>query len=364
MATIDPLRFVRSDFEEIEEYEPVVPLEVLAREIGLPAERLAKLDANENLYGPLPQVREAVARADLHMYPDPRQGALREAIGDYLGVDPVMVVAGAGSDDLIDIVMRLVRPARVVNSPPTFGMYPFLARVNGAAIAEAPRTQGPAFEPDVPRIAREVRGGATLVFLASPNNPTGNALHQEQLEAVCGLEALVVVDEAYAEFSGRTALPLLSRYPNLVVLRTFSKWAALAGMRVGYAVAHPELARRMMAVKQPYNVSAAAEAAALAALQHRAQIFESVGCILAERERMSRMVAATGWLRPIPSEANFVLFQVMGREAGEVASALRTRGVLVRHYDRTGLREYLRISAGRPRDTDLLLQALNALGQP
>jgi histidinol-phosphate aminotransferase len=357
----DPLSFVRDDFRDLDPYEPVRPLEVVAREIGLPVERIVKLDANENLYGPLPAVREAAATADLHIYPDPEQVELRAAIAAYLRVDPDQVVAGAGSDDLIDVIIRLSGAREVVDAPPTFGMYGFLSRIAGARVIEAQRTAGPAFEPDIPAIARAVRGGARIVFLASPNNPTGNCLHPEQIDALCHLDCLVVVDEAYAEFSGTTALPLLERWSNLVILRTFSKWAGLAGLRIGYAIAHPELIRRMMAIKQPYNVNVAADAAARAALAHRAEILETVRCIVAERERMSGLVGRLGWLRPVPSEANFVLFHVEGRPAAEVALALRRKGVLVRYYNRPGLQGYIRISAGRPEDTDRLLEALRAL---
>ncbi|MEX2079994.1 MAG: histidinol-phosphate transaminase [Dehalococcoidia bacterium] len=359
--SVDPLRFIRPDFLDLEAYEPVKPLEVLAAEIGLPVERLVKLDANENLYGPLPEVRDAVAAADLHIYTDPTQSRLREMIAEYLGVPAEAVVAGAGSDDLIDIMIRLTSPSAIVNATPTFGMYSFLGKMGGARIVEVPRTPGPAFEPDIPGIGRAVRAGATLVFLASPNNPTGNALSMEQVEALCNMECIVVIDEAYAEFAGRSAVAQVQQHPNLVVLRTFSKWAALAGLRVGYAVAAPQLASHMMAIKQPYNVSVAADAAARVALEQRGVLSERVSAIVAERERLTRDLGQFDWLRPLPSEANFVLVKVVGRDAKAVVSGLRTKGVLIRYYSRPDLAGYIRISAGRPEDTDRLLEALRAL---
>lgn len=357
----DPLRFVRPDFRELDEYVPVKPLDVLAREVGVPVERLVKLDANENLYGAPKAVFDAIAAADLHIYPDPGQVALREAIGDYLGVAPEQVVAGAGSDDLIDIIIRLVLPEATVSAPPTFGMYRFLTLIAGARHVEVPR--GPRFEVDVKGIAKAVRDGATIVFLPSPNNPTGNTLTRAELEAVCELDALVVVDEAYAEFAGTSYVGDVAQHPNLVVLRTFSKWAGLAGLRVGYAVCHPELASRMMTIKQPYNVNVAADVAARAAVAHRGEIMETVRCLVAERERLSRELGAFDWLEPAPSEANFVLVRVAGRSAADVAAGLRRQGVLVRYYDRPYLQGYIRISAGRPEDTDRLLEALRNLEQ-
>ncbi|MBE7519391.1 MAG: histidinol-phosphate transaminase [Thermoflexaceae bacterium] len=359
MSEADPLRFVRSDFRELEEYVPVKPLDVLAQEIGMPAGQLVKLDANENLYGVIPEVREAIAAAPLHIYPDPGQGALREAIAGYAGVGPGQVVAGAGADDLIDVVIRLVGPEAVVIATPTFGMYGFLAKITRSRVVESPR--GPGFAPDLDDIERAVGAGARIVFLASPNNPTGNLLSHGEIGRLCAMDALIVVDEAYIEFSGHSATPLLAKHGNLVILRTFSKWAGLAGLRVGYSLSHPGLASRMMAIKQPYNVNVAADVAARAALEHRGRIFETVRCIVEERERMARLVGELGWLTPLPSSANFVLFEVKGRSAAGVSAALRRRGVLVRYYDRPDLQNYIRISAGRPEDTGRLLAALRAV---
>jgi len=356
---VDPLRFVRDDFQLLEEYAPVKPLDVLAREIGIPARQIVKLDANENLYGAPPEVRAAVANADFHIYPDPAQTALREAIAEYVGLTPEHVVAGSGADDLIDIIIRLVGPRAVATATPTFGMYRFLTKIAGARMAEIPRNKR--FEPDIPAIGRAVQAGATMVFLPSPNNPTGNLLSEAQAEQLCQLDALIVVDEAYIEFSGHSLVPLLARHANLVILRTFSKWAGLAGLRVGYALSHPDLARRMMAIKQPYNVSIAGDVAARAAIEHRARLFDTVRCLVAERDRMAHLVGQLDWLLPVPSEANFVLFEVRGRRAGDVAAALRRRGVLVRYYDRPDLENYIRISAGRPEDTERLIEALRAV---
>ncbi len=356
---MDLRQLLRSDLEELEEYVPVKPLDVLAAEIGLPVERLVKLDANENLYGPHPDVVRAISEAPFHIYPDPGQEGLREAIGGWLGVEAEQVVAGTGADDLIDILIRLVMPSAVVIPTPAFGMYRFLAKISRAAPVEVPRR--PNFDLDVVAIRHAVHQGAGIVFLTSPNNPTGNSVNRAELEALCSLETLVVVDEAYVEFGGETVIPLLRQYPNLVVLRTFSKWAGLAGLRVGYAVCHPELAAHMMALKQPYNVNVAADAGARAAIAHFAEVKETIASIVAERDRMVRLCTELGWLAACPSQANFVLFQVSGRSAKDVAAGLRKRGVLVRYYDRPALANYVRISAGRPEDTDRLMAALREL---
>lgn len=352
------MRFIRSDFDELEEYTPVLPFDELVSEIGLPADQIVKLDANENLHGPDEAVLRAIREADFHIYPDPAASALRRDLAKYLDVSPESIVAGAGSDDLIDIIIRLVMPRMVVTTPPTFGMYGFLARIARSGVVEAPRIQ-PGYSLDLPAIRNAVDGGASIVFVASPNNPTGNAATEAEIEALGQLNALVVLDEAYAEFSRTSAVPYVERYPNVIVLRTFSKWAGLAGLRIGYAVAHPGLCKHMMAIKQPYNVNVAADVAARAALRHRGAVMETVQLLIAERSRLVESLRQFPWLRPNPSQANFVLFNVEGRSAGELALALRRRGVLVRHYNRPDLRDCIRISAGRPQDTDRLVQVLS-----
>lgn len=359
MTTSRIRRYLRPDFDDLEAYTPVKPLDVLAAEIGVPVSELVKLDANENLYGPIPEIREALSNADLHIYPDPGQQYLRLAIADYCGVRPEQVVAGSGADDLIDILIRVAMPDAVVNLPPTFGMYSFLARVSGARVIDVPRQ--PDFSLDLPGIAEAVERRARIVFVTSPNNPSGNPVSLDELHELCELDALIVVDEAYIEFGGETAIPLIAAHPNLVVLRTFSKWAGLAGLRVGYAICDVALAEAMMAVKQPYNVNVAADVAARAALEHRDRIFETVRQIVDERERLADLLAGLEWLRPLPSAANFILCEVRGRSASDVAAALRKRGVLVRYYNRPDLQDYIRISAGRPEDTDRLIAALRAL---
>jgi histidinol-phosphate aminotransferase len=354
-------RYLRPDLDDLEEYVPVKPLDVLAAEIGVPAARLVKLDANENLYGAPREVYEAIARTDLHIYPDPGQTALRAAVAGYVGAGADQIVCGTGADDLIDLIIRIALPPAAAILTPTFGMYRFLSKISRVRPIEVAR--GPRWEVDVDATRAAVAAGAGIVFATSPNNPTGNSLTPPEAEALCALAALVVVDEAYVEFGGTSLVPLIAQHENLVVLRTFSKWAGLAGLRVGYSVSSPELAGRLMAIKQPYNVSVAADVAARTAIEYRAQVFETVRCIVEERKRMSRLVAERGWLRPSPSDSNFVLFAVEGRSAKDVVASLRRRGVLVRYYDRPDLANYIRISAGRPEDTDRLIEALREVEQ-
>ena len=229
------LSLVRPHLLELAAYEAVDPPEVLAARSGIPEWAIVKLNANENPYGPSPKVAEALAHLDrAHIYPDPRQAAMREAVGAYAGLDPSHVVVGNGSDEVIDLLFRAVLGPRdaIVDSVPTFGMYPFVAQVcEGRTVAVE---RGRLFEVDIESVlATAASEGAKAVVVASPNNPTGNATPLADVERLLSAGCLVIVDEAYHEFGGATAAGLVPAHPNLVVLRTMSKWAGLAGLSVG-----------------------------------------------------------------------------------------------------------------------------------
>lgn len=360
-------RLLRPDIAALEPYTPVVPPDVLAERLGLPPERIIKLDANENPYGPSPRARAALARAGdetpcpYAIYPDPDQGQLRAALARYTGQPPERIICGAGSDEIIDILMRaLLQPGEaIIDCPPTFGMYAFDAGLAGARVVDVPRDA--AFELDLEGVAEAAeRSGAKLLFVAAPNNPTGNALARLAVERLLELPLLVVIDEAYAEFSGASVIDLVGRYPNLVVLRTFSKWAGLAGLRVGYGLVHEELIAHLWKIKQPYNVNVAAQAAALASLDDLEHLRGNVARIVAERGRLDAALRALPGLHVYPSQANFILCRV-GPASGRAAAlkaALMRRGVLVRYYDKPGLRDCIRISVGTPEQNDAALAAL------
>jgi histidinol-phosphate aminotransferase len=369
----DPsIAFVRDDFDSLPTYSPVKPLPVLSAEIGIPVDQLVKLDANENLFGALPEVVQAMtaaACAGAHIYPDPDQNQLRDELAKYVGVRKDQVVAGAGSDELLEVLIKLVDPAAVVTATPTFGMYAFLGKIAKCGVTEVPRLPAPDFAVDVDAVVDAVRAadGRTVVFLASPNNPTGGAVSNADVERLCGADprSVVVIDEAYAEFSGVTAAPLLDRFPNLVVMRTFSKWAGLAGMRIGYIAAHAKLVAKVLALKQPYNITVGSEAAAVCALQLSDRIMqEHVQVILRERQRMVLALQEFSWLEPYPSRANYILFRVHEpMSALQVYTGLRAAGVLIRYYSSGLLAKCVRISAGRPQDTDRLVATMRDLAR-
>jgi len=251
---------------------------------------------------------------------------------------------------------------QVIDLVPTFGMYAFETDVAGGRTAAIERR--PDFSVDVRAVADRVDARTKLIFATSPNNPTANLLSSAELDALLDLGLPVVLDEAYIEFAGvPSAVSLVAARPNLIVLRTFSKWGGLAGLRVGYAVMAPDLAEVVFRVRQPYGVNVAAEVAALASLQDTDVLDERARLLVAERERLAQALAGSSVLQPLPSSTNFILCNVLRGDARQIRDRLRSRGVIIRHFDMPLLRNCLRISIGLPRHTDQLLEALAAVSE-
>ncbi len=360
--------WVRPDIAAMDPYTPIQPFDVLSEHLGLEVEEITKLDANENPYGPSPTALHAIADERwFHIYPDPEAGALRRALSAYHDIPMERLMAGMGADELIDLVLRaLLSPGEaVINCPPSFGMYPFSTAVNMGRIIEVPRKAD--FSPDIEAVKTAVESNpqAKVLFICSPNNPDGSLVKNADLSALLELPLLVVLDEAYIEFAQadghESRLKWALEFDNLVVLRTFSKLAGLAGLRIGYGAFPEWLLPHLWKIKQPYNVNVAASGAAIASLREPSWMEEKVRMLVAERERMTAELAQFNFLRPYPSRSNFVLFEVVGRSAGQLKSDLAAMGILVRYFDRPGLKNCIRISAGRPQDTDRLLTALQQL---
>lgn len=326
------------------------------------------LNANENPWPP-----EGDGGNALNRYPQPQPAALVQALARLHGVDPAQVLVGRGSDECIDLLVRACcRAGRdaIIASPPTFGMYAVCAQVQDAALVAVPlrRDGARGFAPDVPAITEAARSRpVTLVFACSPNNPTGAAWSNDEIDALAGAllgRALLVVDEAYAEFDGdgRGALPLLGRHRNLVVLRTLSKAHALAGARIGMAMGDPALVRTLRAIMAPYPLPTPSLQAALAALQPAAleRTQAQLALLRRERERLAAALATAPEVRAVlPSVANFLC--VRFADATAVHARLFAAGVVVRDVSRQpGLEGCLRISIGAPGENDRLLAALRA----
>lgn len=361
---------IRPHLESLPAYVPIEPFEVLSARLGRDSSQIVKLDANENPYGPLPVVRQALGNLDFpHIYPDPESRFLRKSLAAFTGVSDEHLLAGSGADELIDLLMRVFLEPEdcILSCPPTFGMYSFDAELNAARCIEVPRN--PDFSLDVEAIGKAVAEyHPKLFFITSPNNPDGSVIAPEIMDRLLDLPTLVVLDEAYIEFAGENLGETLSRIrevprrENLVVLRTFSKWAGLAGLRIGYGVFPKWLMPTLWKSKQPYNVNVAASVAAQVSLEHVQELTDIVEQLKNERARLYAALRQVPFLEPYPTCSNFILCKVLDRNAVDLKSQLaQDHGIFIRYFNKPGLRDHIRISVGRPQDTDALMQALTEL---
>lgn len=362
---------IASRFQEFPPYTPIEPFEVLSARLDMPPEEIIKIDANENPYGPSPLVKQALAELRFpHIYPDPESRALRAALAEFTGLSMEYIIASSGADELIDLILRImIDPGDyVLNFPPTFSMYPFDTKLNGGQVVNVPREAD--FTLDLPAVHAAIDTyHPKVIFLTSPNNPDGGLISSSEVDTLLELPMLVVLDEAYIEFADSggqlgekiSRITEVPRHENLIVLRTFSKWAGLAGLRVGYGAFPQWLMPILWKAKQPYNVNVAATAAALASLQDLETLATVVNRLRSERNRLYKKLQTIPFLRPIPSQANFILCQVIGLQASKIKEALSTQGILVRYYQTPLLKNFIRISVGRPEYSDALLAALKQI---
>lgn len=355
---------IRRDIESMSAYTPTTSLEVFAQRLGRAPGDLIKLDANENPYGPSPRVIKALAKLqNMHVYPDPESGRLRDLLSDYAGVPAEQILCGAGADELIELILQLfIEPGdAIINTPPTFAMYGFDAPLYHGQVIDVYRRAD--FSLDLDAIeAAALQNKAKLIFLCSPNNPSGNLIAPAEIRRLLELPATIVVDEAYIEFAkGEGLSAWVGDYPNLIILRTLSKWAGLAGLRVGYGIFPPALMPHLWKIKQPYNVNVAADVAAQASLQDVDFLLERVRLLVKQRQRLEIAFAELPFLTPYPSQANFVLNRVAGMTAEDLRDRLARAGIIVRYYNKPRLHDHIRISAGMPEQVDRLLNALREI---
>lgn len=366
-------KLFRQEILSLEEYPPVEPTDQIAKRLNIAPEQILKLDANECPYGTLPEVTQAIASYPyFHIYPDPHQRNLRNALSQYLNVNMDNIIAGSGIDELLDYMCRMfLSPGdAVVSMPPTFGMYSFDTQLVSGHLLNVPRTDS--FDVDLTAIQnsinawnesnRQYQQRVKLIFVAAPNNPTGNWLSDHELLALLQTDCIVVLDEAYVEFSDfPSRASWVAKYPNLVVFRTFSKVAGMAGLRLGYGIFPDWIAKQLWRFKQPYNVNVAAAVAGISALAHFEKIDKIATLMKQERQRLLALLSEIPFLQPYPSQSNFILCKVVGASALKIKLALEQQGILIRYYSSSGLQDCIRISVGKPEHTERLFTTLMAL---
>ncbi|MGH8688145.1 MAG: histidinol-phosphate transaminase [Burkholderiales bacterium] len=364
--TLDPCETAPSYVRSIAPYQPGKPISELAREMGLKQESIVKLASNENPRGIGPRTRAAIERAlgDVARYPDGNGHELKEALARRFGVDLTQIVLGNGSNDVLELAaLAFLGPGRAaVYSQHCFAVYPLATQARGARAIVVPAKD---YGHDLDAMARAVDDDTGVLWIANPNNPTGSFAGGEAIEALLrrvSERVIVVLDEAYNEYLPAElradSVRWLKRYPNLVLTRTFSKAYGLAGLRVGYALAHASVADVMNRVRQPFNVNSVALAAAVAALEDMEFVARSYAANLQGLRQLREGVAARG-LAYIPSFGNFLTVRV--GKAPEIYRRLLKRGVIVRPVGGGyGLPEHLRVTVGTEVENERFLSALAA----
>lgn len=347
-------------------YQPGRPIEEVARELGLDPAGIIKLASNENPLGPSPRAIAAMQRIlpHLHLYPDGNAFQLRQRLAAKLRIRPEQLILGNGSNEIIEFVGHaLMRPsADVVVSEYCFAIYPIIAAMMGANLITVPaREHGH----DLPAMARAITPATTVMFVAQPNNPTGTLASAEEVLALVQSvppSVLLVMDEAYYEFL-EEPLDLLPRIrsgtqPNLLLMRTFSKIHGLAGLRLGYGIGVPSLIASLEKVRQPFNINALAQAAAVAALDDTDHIQRTRENNREGLKYLQGALKAMG-LTVVPSAANFVLVNV--GDGQRVFLELQKRGIITRPMGGYGLPAFIRISVGTPEENTRCIAALKEI---
>ena len=345
-------------------YQPGRPLEEVARELGLPLGGLIKLASNENPLGPSPKAVEAMQQtaSQIHLYPDGNAFYLRNAMAERLGVDANQLIFGNGSNEIIEFVAHaLLGPGtNIVVSQYCFAIYPIVAHLTGADCIAVPAKD---YGHNLPAMREAITPDTRIVFVANPNNPTGTlASHEDVLALVDAVpeHTLLVMDEAYFEFieSPLDLVPRLQEKPNLLLMRTFSKIYGLAGLRIGYGIGHPEFIAALEKVRQPFNLNAMAQAAALAAIDDTDHLEATRSNNAAGLEFFEQTLSELN-IETVASHANFILANV--GDGASTFQKLQERGVITRPMAGYQLPEWIRISIGTPAENERCLAALREL---
>jgi histidinol-phosphate aminotransferase len=324
-----------------------------------------KLDGNESPFSLPAEVGEKVIRrissVDVNRYPDPEARELRKLIAGINGFPPAGILLGNGSDELIGMLIAAFSggTGRMLYPTPTFSMYGITGLALGMKLLEAELDEN--FDLDVDKITSLIeKKDPDLIFLASPNNPTGNAYSADRIREVIKLsKGVVVVDEAYSDFSGYTFLPLIKKHENLIILRTLSK-VGFAGLRLGILYGRESLVHEINKVRYPYNINSLTQGAAEVILRNHEFVSENIQLIVRERERVFKALSGMNGVEAYPSDANFILFRV--GDADAVFKALVERDVLIRNFNRPGrLENCMRVTIGTPDENDSFLDALGCI---
>ncbi|NLD48889.1 MAG: histidinol-phosphate transaminase [Clostridiaceae bacterium] len=329
-----------------------------------------KLDANESPFGLPEGIRRRIADyfqngAELNIYPDSDSVKLRDTLAKYWKVDPEGIVTGTGSNELIKNIINVFvqKGERIVLPSPSFEMYSLNSIMSGGIPVEVVLRCENGFKYDTDEfIDAVIRQKAKMVFLCNPNNPTGNLISNPDIEKIAGScsNSVIVVDEAYAEFSGQSAVPLVTRYSNIVVLRSFSKAYGLAGVRCGYSISSREMANEINKIKAPFNLNSLTQFIACLVFEEREEAERRIKYLCDQRDYLFSELSGINGVTAYPSEANFILIKLP--DAPGITMELAKRGVLVRGFEKNPLlRDYIRVNTGTREQNEIFINELKAI---
>jgi len=343
--------------KKIPEYKHAASPEEISKKYGI--KKIIKLASNENPLGASKKVVEEIKKwaSRVNVYPDPKSEELREELSNYIGVDKDNIIIGNGSDEILFFTSLLYfnEGDEVIIPIPTFSYYEILAKIFKATPKFVPLGKNFCF--DEKKIMNAINEKTKLIFICSPNNPTGGVIEKKQLEKILQCQKLTLIDEAYAEFAKQNFAALVKDYENLIVVRTFSKAFGLAGLRVGYGMACKKIIKEMLRVKQPFNVSIIAQKAALAALRDKKHLEETLKVVEEGKRFICKKLK--DYVDIYPSKANFLLINVKktGKTSKQIVEELLKRGIIIRDMNIKGLDKYhVRVSIGKMEDNERFVE--------
>lgn len=350
-------QFTRPKLNKFKAYQPSPTLEQISQNIGIPVDKISKLDAGENLWVKNLADKSSLTKLNLTSYPDPNCTQLKKRLSCYTGFGPSWLACGNGSDELIDLLIRAFvdKQKEIIINPPTFPMYEFFGQLCGIKIKQVSRKTN--LKINCQEIVKNISKKTKLIFIDSPGNPSGTVVSESEVKKLLKKRVLVIVDEAYFEYCGQTVLPLVKKCPNLIVLRTFSKWAGLTGLRIGYMVANPKIIKIINTIKPPYNVNQAAQFMATEVLDNQNKFLAKLKKIVKLRKKSISQLSQFTQIKVFPSKSAYIVIQTQTKNQ-MIKDFLYKRGVLVKTVDQPGLKNCLRISLGLEKDINRFINLL------
>lgn len=351
---------IRKNIKRFITYTPSKTIDQISQEVEIPVGKIVKIDSGENPYVEILQNKNILQMINLYLYPDPTCAILRKKLSSYTGYKEEWILCGNGSDELIDLLIKtFVSPGEeIIISPPTFSMYAFYGQLAGARIKSVLRNKNLSINKK--KITKSISSKTKIVFIDSPGNPASVITSISDVEEILKREVIVVVDEAYFEYCNQTVLPMVRKYSNLVVLRSFSKWAGLAGLRIGYMIANPKIINIIRSIKPPYNVNSIGQIMAVEVLENKDKFLKTIEKIIEIREEFIIQLANFPQLKVYPSEGAYIIFRPKTKTV-RIYDYLKQNGILVKIINQPMLKNCIRINLVNREDMDKFISILEEI---